>query len=178
MVSHALRHEPWLYELELDEGGWVPIEALLDALRPLDSSWTSLKESDLERMMARSSKKRHEIGDGYIRALYGHSTPKRLLMEHAEPPNVLFHGTAPATAEIILREGLKPMGRQFVHLSVDSASAKQVARRKSGVPFVLRVAAEAASSEGLRFYRGNDVVWLADAIPPKFISGPTTEEAY
>ena len=23
VVSHALRHEPWLYELELDEDGWV-----------------------------------------------------------------------------------------------------------------------------------------------------------
>ena len=22
-VSHALRHEPWLYELEFDEGGWA-----------------------------------------------------------------------------------------------------------------------------------------------------------
>lgn len=32
-VAHALRHEPWLYELEMDEAGWVPVEQLLDALR-------------------------------------------------------------------------------------------------------------------------------------------------
>jgi len=24
-VAHALRHEPWLYELELDEEGWTPV---------------------------------------------------------------------------------------------------------------------------------------------------------
>ena len=23
-ISHALRHEPWLYELELDDEGWTP----------------------------------------------------------------------------------------------------------------------------------------------------------
>jgi putative RNA 2'-phosphotransferase len=32
-VSHALRHEPWLYELKLDEAGWAPIDQLLAALR-------------------------------------------------------------------------------------------------------------------------------------------------
>lgn len=26
LVSHALRHEPWIYELELDDEGWVPID--------------------------------------------------------------------------------------------------------------------------------------------------------
>jgi len=28
IVSHALRHEPWVYELELDEEGWVQMDAL------------------------------------------------------------------------------------------------------------------------------------------------------
>ena len=34
VISHALRHEPWLYELELDDAGWVPVAALLTALGP------------------------------------------------------------------------------------------------------------------------------------------------
>lgn len=32
-VSHALRHEPWLYELELDDEGWVAVSQLLESLR-------------------------------------------------------------------------------------------------------------------------------------------------
>jgi putative RNA 2'-phosphotransferase len=28
VLSHALRHEPWLYELELDADGWVAVAAL------------------------------------------------------------------------------------------------------------------------------------------------------
>jgi len=31
-VSHALRHEPWLYEPELDDEGWTPVDALVEAL--------------------------------------------------------------------------------------------------------------------------------------------------
>ncbi|WP_196776849.1 RNA 2'-phosphotransferase [Haloechinothrix halophila] len=33
VVSYALRHAPWLYELELDAEGWAPVDQLLDALR-------------------------------------------------------------------------------------------------------------------------------------------------
>jgi putative RNA 2'-phosphotransferase len=170
VISHALRHEPWLYELELDEGGWVSIESLLEALRPLEPSWGLLGEFDIEQMIARSAKTRHEIRDGRIRAVYGHSMPQKLLREVAEPPEFLFHGTALAAAETILQDGLKPMGRQFVHLSRDPQTAEQVARRKSGVPVVLRVAAKDGFADGLLFYRGDDVVWLADGIPPRFIT--------
>jgi hypothetical protein len=31
-VSHALRHEPWLYELELDAEGWASVKSVLIAL--------------------------------------------------------------------------------------------------------------------------------------------------
>src|SRR5262245_62760627 len=103
-VSHALRHEPWLYELELDEAGWVPAAALLTALRSENLSWRSVSEVDLAQMIARSDKKRYELRDGRIRALYGHSTRQRLLKEPAEPPRVLYHGTSPEAAEQIKHE--------------------------------------------------------------------------
>jgi putative RNA 2'-phosphotransferase len=168
-VSHALRHEPWLYELELDEAGWVPVDALLAALRAENSSWISLSEGDLMQMIALSDKERHELREGRIRALYGHSTPQRLVREQAEPPSTLYHGTAPQPAGQIRQEGLKPMGRQYVHLSADMGTAEQVGRRKAKAPVILRVKADAAHASGVVFYRGNGLVWLADSIPPAFI---------
>jgi len=168
-ASHALRHEPWLYELELDDAGWASADALLAALRAENPAWSSLSLADLAQMIAQSDKKRHELHDGRIRALYGHSTPQRLHREPAGPPATLYHGTSPETAERIRREGLKPMGRQYVHLSIDTATAEQVGRRKAKAPVILCVRAEAAHADGVPFYRGNDLVWLADAIPPAFI---------
>jgi putative RNA 2'-phosphotransferase len=168
-LSHALRHEPWIYELELDEAGWVPLEALLAALRTERPSWSSLSEADVEQMIAQSDKQRHELRGGRIRALYGHSTPERLLREPAEPPGMLYHGTSPEAVALIRRQGLKPMARQYVHLSTDTLAAEQVGRRKSRTPVILRVRAKAASVCGATFYRGNELVWLADAVPPTFI---------
>ncbi len=93
-ISHALRHEPWLYELELDDAGWVSVDALLAALRTEKPAWAGLSEADLVQMMAEAEKQRFEMRDGSIRALYGHSTPQKLSKEPAAPPAILFHGTA------------------------------------------------------------------------------------
>jgi putative RNA 2'-phosphotransferase len=168
-ISHALRHEPWLYELELDDAGWVPVDALLAALRAEKPAWAGLNEADLAQMTAAAGKQRYEMRDGRIRALYGHSTPQKLAKEPAAPPAILFHGTAPKTVALIRKDGLRPMGRQYVHLSVDTPTAMQVGRRKAKDPVILRIRAAEAHGAGVRFYRGNDLVWLADAVAPAFI---------
>lgn len=167
LVSHALRHEPWLYELELDDQGWVGLDALVDALRTVDRP--SLTARDVEAMVAGASKQRHEIVDGRIRAIYGHSLPGRIAREAATPPDTLFHGTSPDAVAAILHEGLRPMGRQFVHLSPSRETAQSVGTRKAGAPVVLVIDAAAAAAAGGAFYRGNAMVWLADEVAPAFI---------
>ncbi|WP_324252624.1 RNA 2'-phosphotransferase [Parenemella sanctibonifatiensis] len=86
-----------------------------------------------------------------------------------EPPPVLHHGTAPTTWPLIKREGLRPMARQLVHLSVDRATAELVGRRKAPHPVLLEVAAGRAYADGIAFYRGNDTTWLADHVPPHYL---------
>ncbi len=169
-ISHALRHEPWIYELELDDAGWVSVDELLAALRAEKPAWAGVSETDLVRMMAGADKQRYEMHDGRFRALYGHSTPRKLSKEPAEPPAILFHGTAPETVALIRKDGLRPMGRQYVHLSADVPTATQVGRRKARAPVVLRIRAGAAHKAGVPFYRGNELVWLADAVAPAFIA--------
>jgi putative RNA 2'-phosphotransferase len=170
-VSHALRHEPWLYELELDAAGWASVESVLVALRKQRTVWASLAEGDLAHMIETSTKRRHEIKDGRIRALYGHSLAGKLKRTPATPPSVLYHGTAPDVVSLIKSSGLLPMGRQYVHLSVDEATAVEVGRRKAKTPTILHVLAEDAHANGIRFYEGNEKVWLADHVPSEFIEG-------
>lgn len=119
--------------------------------------------------MRHGSKRRFEIEGDRIRALYGHSVTGRIAHGASRPPRVLFHGTSPAALAGILAEGLRPMRRQYVHLSVDQRSAVAVGRRKSAQPVVLEVAAGKAYDDGVVFRPGNEAVWLADAVPPRFL---------
>ncbi len=167
-LAHALRHKPWLYELELDEDGWTAVSALLDGLH-CRKRWHDITEADLQRIVDEQAKQRYEMTNGRIRALYGHSTDAKIRKEAAEPPAILYHGTAPETAVLILKDGLKPMNRQYVHLSADREMANMVGQRKNGRPTILHVMAIEAHQQDIIFYKGNERVWLADYVPPEFI---------
>ena len=157
-----------MYELELDDEGWVETDAVLAALQRR-SKWRKLSEDDLARALEVSNKRRHEMSNGRIRALYGHSIAGKLKNTPAEPPSLLFHGTDPKVVPTIEQSGLQPMKRQYVHLSVDEATASEVGRRKSQLPVVLHILAQTAHQSGIRFYEGNEKVWLADDIPTEYI---------
>lgn len=168
-VSRALRHDPDAYGLTLDAEGWTPVEDLLAALRPRRREWRDLSEDDLRAMMAAASKQRYELRDGRIRAFYGHSLDGPIKRTPVQPPDLLYHGTAPEAAALILDEGLKPMSRQNVHLSTDRDTARMVGRRHAAAPVILEIRAADACRAGVQFYHGNEDVWLADAIPAEFI---------
>ncbi|NDJ78024.1 MAG: RNA 2'-phosphotransferase [Chloroflexi bacterium] len=169
-LAYALRHAPEEFGLELDTEGWVDVEDVLNALRARRKRWDRLAEHHLATMIARSDKKRYELRDGRIRAFYGHSVPEKMQKTPNEPPEVLYHGTSPRTAAIILEQGLKPMSRQYVHLSTDRSTADLVARRHSDEsPVILGVLALDAHRAGVSFYHGHEDIWLADGVPAQFI---------
>ena len=171
-IAHALRHAPEQYGIVLDAEGWTELDALLDALRQRRPAWQALDEQDIPAVMAASEKQRYELDlRGHrIRAYYGHSTDDPIAYEEAEPPEILYHGTTVEALEDIRKNGLKPMNRQRVHLSEDRETAWRVGSRHPGQTVILSVRAGDAYRAGVRFYFGNESVWLADAIPPEFLS--------
>jgi putative RNA 2'-phosphotransferase len=169
-VSHALRHEPSAYGLQLDPEGWVTISDLLAGIRAQGPKWDSADEAALELMISTSTKQRFEVHGERIRAFYGHSVSGQITRPMVNPPDILFHGTSPEAWQGIRIAGLLPMSRQSVHLSIDEATAVKVGRRKSSAPVILRVDARAAHAAGVVFSRGNENVWVSTAIPADFIS--------
>lgn len=164
-AAHALRHAPGEYGLALDAEGWVEIRLLAGSL--------GVTADTVEAVAATSSKNRFEVRDGLIRARYGHSVAERIAYQPIVPPDELFHGTSPAAAEIILTEGLLPRRRQYVHLSPDIATAREVGARKAPRPVILVVDALGAHAAGIVFYPGNEKTVLADHVPPRFIRKAT-----
>jgi len=167
-MSYALRHAPWEYELELDEYGWVSIEQLLYAFRE-EKKCYELDIKDIIYVVDNCDKKRFETDGKRIRALYGHSIPQKIIKESMQPPDILYHGTARRFLTMIMEKGLIPKGRQYVHLAVDKDMALQVGKRRDSEPDLLVINARKAWNEGVKFYKGNERVWLADFIEPIYI---------
>ncbi len=160
-LAHALRHDPGKYGLTLDAEGWAALPDVLAALR--------VSRADVDAVLALAGKRRFEVSGERVRARYGHSVAERVAHPEAVPPDVLFHGTSAATVPAIRAGGLKPMGRQRVHLSADRETAVAVGRRRRGPVAVLVVDARAAYAAGVRFNDSGDGVWLAEPVPAAFV---------
>lgn len=171
-LCYALRHKPEAFSLVLDEEGFVDAE---DVCKNFD-----IDRETLNRVVEQSDKKRFELKENKIRALYGHSLSSMIKKEEIIPPEILYHGTSRKAVEAILIEGLKPMKRQYVHLSYDSNSAYEVGKRKDKDPVILQICAGKANKDGIPFYGGNERNVLANHIPPAYIKqiNEETEHPY
>ena len=57
IISHALRHQPSLYNLELDRDGWIDVNLLVESIQKVDEKFTFLSVADIEEMIATSKKR-------------------------------------------------------------------------------------------------------------------------
>lgn len=172
-ISHALRHEPEKYSLVLDSQGWIEVDKLLRALAKTNNEWQNLTASDLEKTIEVSAKKRFEIKGGKIKALYGHSLEKNIEMIEFEPPEVLYHSTNREVLDKVLSEGLKPMQRQYVHLSTSLELTREAAKRRSNNIVDLKIDTKTAYKNGVKFYKvsqDNEIIWLVKEISNQFLS--------
>lgn len=162
-MSYVLRHRPDAVGITLDANGWVAVADLLAALR--------IDRATLDAVVAGNDKQRFAVDGDRIRASQGHSVPVDLGYVAVTPPPVLYHGTAVANVASIRRDGLKKGRRHHVHLSVDTATAFAVGRRRHPAEVaVLRVDAPAMVAAGYEFFRSANGVWLTEVVPPAFIA--------
>jgi putative RNA 2'-phosphotransferase len=168
-LSLVLRHKPETIGIKLDENGWVEIDELLVALskhnHPIDIDC-------LEEIVATNDKKRFAFNSlgTHIRASQGHSINVDLGLEPQRPPVRLYHGTNYDNMQQIMKSGLKPMTRDFVHMSEDLYTAEKVGSRQGGQLVVLDIDAMQMYNDGVVFYKSENGVWLTNFVDKKYIS--------
>jgi putative RNA 2'-phosphotransferase len=169
-LLHALRHAPEQYCLEIDADGWTSTDHVVLALRYARPEWSALEVRDLRRIEGRGADRRFEIRGGRIRALYGHSVAKVKPPENGRPPATLYHGTTAEALILIRTDGIRPMGRRFVHWTANLRYALKVAAAKGDQPVLLGIATSSAQAHGVIFRQANDHVWLTEAIAPQLLT--------
>lgn len=162
-MSYLLRHNPG--NLKIDRHGFIDMDGFLVKLR---ERFPTSKKLVIE-IVENNGRKRFEIVGNKIRALYGHTIPVELELEEDKTIKVLYHGTTPEAVSKILKEGLKPMKRKWVHLSPTIAIATEVGLRRTNNPVLLEINTEASRKNGLRFYRTTDKVYVCGAILSEYI---------
>lgn len=173
-LSYLLRHKPESANLTLDKEGWCDLAQLL--------SNTDFTLDEICEIVYTDAKGRYTLDEPHyssapakkIRANQGHSTKAvDIAFVAVQPPDVLYHGTSEgAFYDIMNAKQIKPMSRQYVHLSEDLETAKSVGKRhgRAGSLVVLRIDAKAMANDGHEFFRSENGVWLTRAVKTKYIS--------
>jgi putative RNA 2'-phosphotransferase len=156
-LSKLLRHKP--EDLPIDKSGWVPIISIMKKL--------NISQEELSEIVETNDKKRFAIEGEKIRANQGHSIDIDLELKAEVPPFILYHGTGIKFLPFIINQGIKKMNRHHVHLSVDMETAIKVGSRH-GKHTILEVKARHMHTDGIKFYKSENGVWLTDFIDPKY----------
>jgi putative RNA 2'-phosphotransferase len=167
-IALLLRHKPEDGDLTLDSHGWCDSKALVKAVARKNNGFTF---EDLEKIVATDEKTRYSFNENKtkIRANQGHSINVDVELKKDTPPDVLYHGTASKSLNLIFKDGLKPMSRLYVHLSKNIETATKVGTRH-GTPIILSVDTKQMALDGYEFFISENGVWLTKEVPAKYLT--------
>ena len=124
----------------------------------------------LNTIVNNDNKQRYSFNEAKtkIRANQGHSIAVDLELQSIQPPKLLYHGTGIKYAPAIDNEGLKSKSRQYVHLSSDIETAKEVGARH-GQLVIYTIESEKMYMDGYKFYISKNAVWLTETVPQMYL---------
>lgn len=100
----------------------------------------------------------------------GHSINVNMKYTPVKPPECLYHGTNEKYIRSIIEAGgLKPMTRQYVHLSEDVHTAFGVGLRHGNAPIIFHIDTLRMHKDGIKFYKSENNVWLTKFVPMKYL---------
>jgi putative RNA 2'-phosphotransferase len=170
-LSYIFRHNPGRIGIELDSHGFskIPLDQLLQLIQEArNSPWINRKV--LRALVLLDHKGRFEIRNEAFRARYGHSI-KGITIEttKSELPPTVYHGTNVSAYEQIKTEGVRPMGRNLVHLTSSLKDARVVGRRHKGELILLEIDVKTAISDGIEIWQAGTNVYVSKFIPPNYV---------
>lgn len=168
-ITMLLRHKP---PRSMDSNGWVPVGTIINLVNEQRNlGWNGeFKLNDLENIVKTNDKKRYVLDESkeHIRASQGHTIDVDVELKQVVPPEILYHGTALQSVEIIKKQGLNKMKRNHVHMTANHDTAVKVGSRH-GKPFIFKVLAKKMHDEGFIFYLSENGVWLTEVVLPQYL---------
>jgi putative RNA 2'-phosphotransferase len=171
MLAYLLGRRPDEFGLVLEEGGWVGVKKLLQALHE-EQGFSRARREDLERLAALISSPPLEISGERVRSLA--PPPPELRRDLTEPPpSLLYLAIPPKIHPLVWEGGLKPGGGRELVLARTPEVALRLGKRRDNHPLLVTVAAQAAAKGGISFQAyGEELFLVAGAIPREFLQLP------
>lgn len=171
LMNYILGTKPDEFGLVPDNEGYVSLKELLKAIHE-EPGMGYVRESHLREVLVHDRDGPLEIEGKKIRST--RRTFPLAMKERAifTTPKILFKGVKRKAYPFVFKKGLLPGSGDYVVLTTSRDFASRIARRADQNPVILEVRARAAHERGIAFHPFGDNLFVADAVPAQFISGP------
>lgn len=163
-LSYLLRHGAQKEGLRISQDGWVNISDLLLHINKREK----FTRRDIEAIVKTNDKQRFIIEGDRIRANQGHSMKVDVKMDRLTvdtAPDVVVHGTYKQFINQILKEGLKTMGRQHIHMAIGLKHDRAViSGMRNSADVIIYIKAKEAISDGVPFFMSENKVILTPGV--------------
>jgi len=168
-LAYVLGRRPDEFGLLPDDQGYVRIKNLLQALHE-DDQWRSVRQADLNTLVATEHPASIEIRENTVRAtsreqLPSVTTPDRL-------PKLLYTAIRRRAYPRVHSSGIQSGQTAKIVLSRDEIMAKRLGNRLDNEPVLLTVNTEMAQATGSYIQQYGEYLFLIDNISIEALSGP------
>ncbi|MFB8146500.1 RNA 2'-phosphotransferase [Microbacterium sp. NPDC056003] len=165
-MAYHLRHNP---AAPTSREGWVDVRELADLMF---AAGHKVGPDQIRYIAGALGETRFELDGDDVRALYGHSNRATIPYVRRDTPPALFHATPLRNLNSVLEalDGLRPVGRQWVHLTENVSVAMQSSKRHHGPIAVLEV-----DSSAIEVFHASGPVWLTARVPASSLKIVTLE---
>ncbi|CAL1273277.1 unnamed protein product [Larinioides sclopetarius] len=177
-LSWLLRHGAESQGLNLDEGGFIDVQKVLNL-----KQFEKISVDDVKRVVEQNDKKRFTLRYNenclQIRANQGHTLKVNddallNLLTEEDVPQVVYHGTYLSKLKNIRLNGLSRMKRNHIHFTPKfPGDGSVISGMRSNCEVVIVVDTLKAIKDGLKFYSSDNEVILCPGnynglIPPNY----------
>lgn len=170
-LIYILGHRPDEFGLVPDSIGFITVKELLRAVHE-EAGWGYVREGHIREVLVGKDRALFAWEEDRIRA-----AEKRWHLDLQTPsentPKILFIAIRRKAHVHVMEKGL--FSDRALVLSPDRDMALRIGRRRDQKPILLEVMTGPAQQQGVSFHSFGDL-YLAQEIPPEFISGPPVPE--
>ncbi len=171
MIAYMLGRAPGEFGLVPDENGHVKLKEFLKALHE-EEGWRHVRQAQLREVQLTLPEVPFEMTETFIRARDRGHLPAPTLAPAENCPALLYTCIRRKAHPRVAERGISPGAHSRVVLASDREMALRIGRRRDAAPVVLIVETARAGQAGVIFYQTDNILFLADFIPPGCFRGP------
>jgi len=167
-----LGRQPDAFGIVLDQGGWIYINELHQALMK-ETGFSHITKRGLTQFFSLYRPEKFEWQENYVRVRLELQSPDLTIYNEATPPELLYVSIRPKAHAHVIARGLQSSNnKKRIVLSTEKEMALKIGKRRDKDPIIVEIMALKSNKAGVVFRRAGKGLYLVEGLDPQWMNIP------